>query len=524
MGQALYRTYRSKSLAEVMGQEHITQTLANAIKSGRISHAYLFTGPRGTGKTSTARILAYAINDLPYTGQPHLDIIEIDAASNRRIDDIRDLRDKVHIMPISARYKVYIIDEVHMLTGEAFNALLKTLEEPPEHVIFIMATTEVHKLPATIVSRAQRYSFRPAETSVVVKHLANIAKQEKITIDTPALTLIAEHGDGSFRDSISLLDQLANVSDGAINAELVEQTLGLAPRDSMQKLIDAMLAANQRDILAQMEQLALTGTTTTSLLAQLLRALQAVATKNPSLYQLIDNLLEVPRAYDPSLKLLTTLMKFTSNNLDKPRVASVAKHASANAAVAEPLLDIAVKTHPQAKPSVSSAVADEIASPVIKIDSSSIEPDSQQAKIEDHSDKKADNSEQTHSNEVGTAQELDDITEQQWSSIMAEVKQKSQPVFVVLRMASWDFDRAAQTLNLTFKFQLHRNKMEDTKSKDILATTIASQLGSAPIIKTALGQKAAAAKPSVDKVDPTANSVIEVMGGGELINPTGQTI
>src|SRR6266540_3491740 len=162
MGRALYRTYRSKKLAEIVGQEHITTALNHALEKGMISHAYLFTGPRGVGKTSIARILAHEINGLPYDDdQTHLDIIEIDAASNRRIDEIRDLRDKVHVAPSSAKYKVYIINEVHMLTKEALNALLKTLEEPPAHVVFILATTEAHKLPETIISRTQRYAFKP---------------------------------------------------------------------------------------------------------------------------------------------------------------------------------------------------------------------------------------------------------------------------------------------------------------------------------------------------------------------------
>src|SRR3982751_4633112 len=176
MGQALYRKYRSKSFDDVVGQDHITKTLKNALSSGRISHAYLFTGPRGVGKTSVARILAHEVNDLPYTDESiHLDIIEIDAASNRRIDEIRDLRDKVHITPTSAKYKVYIIDEVHMLTKEAFNALLKTLEQPPAHCIFILATTEAHKLPETIISRTQRYTFKPVDLPKVVEHLRPIA-------------------------------------------------------------------------------------------------------------------------------------------------------------------------------------------------------------------------------------------------------------------------------------------------------------------------------------------------------------
>ncbi|MEK7153167.1 MAG: DNA polymerase III subunit gamma/tau, partial [Patescibacteria group bacterium] len=176
MGKALYRTYRSKKLSEIVGQEHITTALDHALKKGTISHAYLFTGPRGVGKTSIARILAHEINGLPYNeDRPDLDIIEIDAASNRRIDEIRDLRDKVHIAPTSAKYKVYIIDEVHMLTKEAFNALLKTLEEPPAHVIFILATTEVYKLPETIISRTQRFAFKPVDMPKVIAHLRHIA-------------------------------------------------------------------------------------------------------------------------------------------------------------------------------------------------------------------------------------------------------------------------------------------------------------------------------------------------------------
>src|ERR1700712_4212867 len=177
MGQALYRKYRSKSLDEVVGQEHITQTLKQALKSGRISHAYLFTGPRGVGKTSIARILAHELNGLPYDDeQSHLDIIEIDAASNNGVEDVRDLREKAYIAPTSGKYKVYIIDEVHMLSKAAFNALLKILEEPPAHVVFILATTEVHKIPETIISRTQRYIFKPVEHDKVVEHLKYISK------------------------------------------------------------------------------------------------------------------------------------------------------------------------------------------------------------------------------------------------------------------------------------------------------------------------------------------------------------
>ena len=243
MSQALYRKYRSKSLADVVGQDHITDILTRALKSGRVAHAYLLTGPRGVGKTSIARILAHEINGLPYSDDStHLDIIEIDAASNNGVEDVRDLREKVQIAPTSAAKKVYIIDEVHMLSKQAFNALLKTLEEPPAHVVFILATTNVEKLPATIVSRTQRFGFRAISPDDAVKHLAYIAEQEKIQIDEAAIRLIAERGDGSFRDSISLLDQLSSLADDrqGITVELIETSLGLAPVEMVNKLITAV--------------------------------------------------------------------------------------------------------------------------------------------------------------------------------------------------------------------------------------------------------------------------------------------
>jgi len=241
--QVFYRRWRPQTLAEVVGQEQITQTLNNALSSGHISHAYLFCGPRGTGKTSTGRILAKAVNCLSNEGKGEpcntclmcqsitegraLDVIEVDAASNRGIDEIRDLREKVNYAPNQARYKVYIIDEVHMLTKEASNALLKTLEEPPPHVIFILATTEVHKVLPTIMSRCQRFDFRRISQADVVSKLINIGKKEGIKIKSEALRLIAKAATGSLRDAENLLEQLTTYYGKKIDLQQVQTILGI---------------------------------------------------------------------------------------------------------------------------------------------------------------------------------------------------------------------------------------------------------------------------------------------------------
>ena len=241
MSVAFYRKYRSKKLSEVVGQKHITDVLDLALKQEKIAHAYLFTGPRGVGKTSIARILAHEINNLPYSEESeHPDIIEIDAASNNSVEDIRDLREKIQTAPFSAKFRIYIIDEVHMLSKSAFNALLKTLEEPPKHTIFILATTDAHKLPATIISRTQQFVFHFIDKKDICEHLAFIAKNEGVKISPEALEIIAEKGGGSFRDSISLLDQISSVGrDEEISAEKIEQILGLAPKKQILELIES---------------------------------------------------------------------------------------------------------------------------------------------------------------------------------------------------------------------------------------------------------------------------------------------
>ena len=333
MSRALYRTYRSRSLDEIVGQSHITRILQRAIARGHIAHAYLLTGPRGVGKTSIARILAHEINGLPYTDEStHLDIIEIDAASNNSVEDIRDLRDKVQIAPTSSPKKIYIIDEVHMLSKSAFNALLKTLEEPPEHVVFILATTDADKLPATILSRVQRFNFRAISPRDAAKHLAFIAEQEKIAITPDALELIAEQGKGSFRDSISLLDQLRSLSDETIDRAMVAEVLGLAQDELVEGLLAAYATADIGRAARLIDEAEAAGTPAELLAEQLLGIARQRVVEDAALLPLLDKLLAVLRAGWPRIALLTALASQAT-----PPVAAPHRRQPSPATVSEPV-------------------------------------------------------------------------------------------------------------------------------------------------------------------------------------------
>ena len=270
--QSLYRKYRSQTFADLVGQDAASRALQGAIISGRVAHAYLFSGSRGTGKTSAARLLAKSLN---CTGRPRnsaepcnvcqsclemtagtaLDLIEIDAASNRGIDEIRDLREKVNLAPALGPYKVYIIDEAHMLTEPAFNALLKTLEEPPAHVVFVLCTTDAQKIPLTVIGRCQQFVFRRHSEEQIIDRLSYIAKAEKVSVDPEAMQLIARTAQGSMRDAVGLLDQLVPLASGPISLESARSLLGIADPRVLDALLDHVLAGRAAEALAELNRI-----------------------------------------------------------------------------------------------------------------------------------------------------------------------------------------------------------------------------------------------------------------------------
>jgi DNA polymerase III, subunit gamma and tau len=426
MSQALYRKYRSRSLDEVLGQDHVTNILRRALEQGKIAHAYLLTGPRGVGKTSVARILAHEINQLPYDEEAsHLDIIEIDAASNNGVDDIRALREKAQVAPVSAPKKIYIIDEVHMLSKPAFNALLKTLEEPPAHVVFILATTDADKLPATILSRVQQFFFRPIPVDIMARQLMTIAEKEGFTIGADAARLIAERSRGGFRDGISMLDQLSALAGASkpLSASDVAQYLGLSATETLENLLELYQQRDAPGALNLLGKLEQTGTDPVVLSRQLLSLLRARLHQQPALIQLIKQLIEVDRHPHPDLKLLTIFMDNGKQTAD---------------------------TSPEPSPLIANPKA--TAKPPLTI-----------------------------SKPLASATNID------WDKIITLAKEQSFAIATLLQQCSWRRD--GNTLTLYAGNAFTKKKLDDAKNRPLIATIVQQVAGTELDIET-IGQKA----------------------------------
>lgn len=487
MSQALYRKYRSRSLDEVLGQDHVTNILRRALEQGKIAHAYLLTGPRGVGKTSVARILAHEINQLPYDEEAsHLDIIEIDAASNNGVDDIRALREKAQVAPVSAPKKIYIIDEVHMLSKPAFNALLKTLEEPPAHVVFILATTDADKLPATILSRVQQFFFHPISVDVMARQLMAIAEEEGFSIEEDAARLIAERSRGGFRDGISMLDQLSILAtpDQPLTVAMVTEYLGLSDAATLEKLLDLYQSEDSSDILSILQELEQSGISPTVVSHQLLSIARTRLRKNPGLVELIQQLIEVDRHPHPDLKLLTIFMQHHAQPV-RP------KKTVAQAVTATPTV---IST-----PAKPASLAEKPAK------SQSTKPTEPVKKTSENQDAKPAQSTKkspTKSRKSGAPLELD------WQKVIEQAKEKSVGLSSLLQKSQWAFDGDKLTIFAGSAF--YKKKLDDAKNRPLLAEIITAETGMELEVDI-IGEK----KPPEDE---KLAEIAAMMGGGEEVN------
>lgn len=516
---ALYRKYRPTKLADVIGQPQVTDILAAMAKTGQFAHSYLFTGQRGTGKTTVARILAHLINQLDYEDgavSQHVDIIEIDAASNNSVDDIRNLRDSINLAPMQCPYKVYIIDEFHMLSKAAFNALLKTIEEPPRHAIFILATTELQKVPATILSRVQRYQFRTVAPDVLAKHLRKICTSERIAIDDAALQLIAEQGGGSVRDSITILDQMAS-SGQAITCDQVEHTLGLITSQQLTELWTAIGQQDSPRIIQLVQAFTASGIGATSIARQLIKFLTRQASASPALYALIDQLLEVDKSAMPEAKLIAVLV-----------CASLKANATAKIHVgAMPQLNVIIDQATEPKPTAPAKPA----APTSKATKNTPAPATTEAqsvttKPAQPAQPKSAAANNTISNSSTTAAEpaaaqseatapaatpAPDNFDGNLSLELIEDKLKEADevsAASLIRNCEYRYNKSANLVTFFFGKAFHRKKADTDKFRSAVARAITAEYRFTPSIEI-----------SKDKVpaDSDASKIMEIMGGGEVV-------
>ncbi len=525
MSQALYRKWRPQTWDEVVGQEHVIQTLHNALIGERVAHAYLFAGPRGTGKTTTARLLAKAVNCLaddlaqrPCGGCAHckavsegrfLDLIEIDAASNTSVDDVRDLRDKINFSPNQGRYKVYIIDEVHMLSTAAFNALLKTLEEPPSHAIFILATTEIHKIPATVLSRCQRHEFRRIPVADIVAHLRIKAEQEKILVATDALTLISRQATGALRDAISLLDQLASTGQ-KITLEMAQNLLGTAASQAVLDIVEALIA-RQPDIGINTLQIALDGGSDPRQFAR-----QFVDYLRDLLLMRMGNADQIDATSETRAIMARQAQAFTSAELLRLiRLFNAAANDSKNAWQPSLPLELAFveALEPQDETEPELASAPSRAKPAMA-------PRKTMPKVESTASAETVNVEASPANTPVDGLPLEDQTfkrvTEQWKRILQTIGQRSKQTQALLNSCK-PFGMKDGVLFLGFNGEFAKTKMEKGEHMDLTRQTIQQVLGlDLPMRCFVASGRSGTLPPDVESDGMVAAAMRDL--GGELVD------
>lgn len=468
MSTVLYRKYRSQNFDELVGQDHITKILKNAVKKDQLSHAYLLVGSRGTGKTSTARILAKAVNcKSPLKdGNPcnkceicesisngnFLDLIEIDAASNRGIDQIRELKERIEFSPSEGRFKVYIIDEVHMLTNEAFNALLKTLEEPPAHIIFILATTDVHKLPATILSRCQRYDFRLGSDEEIRKTLKEIVKKEKIKVEDGAMDILVRNSKGSYRDALSLLDVVVNGQSNDGNSNIVtedetRQILGLPELNIVNNLLGALMEGNAQLALECIKELEVKGT---------------------NLSQFVSYTLEILREIlVAKLSGLNTPHYPFSKDMDQKKLVS--------------LINAFLNAERDLKSTSSPILVVQMLIPIFCSEEKVLESKTKEKKVEKKRDVKTGTILEKKSEKIEVINSdanilnVDDI-QKRWKDIVERVKPQNNTLSAFLSVSK-AVEIKGDVLNIEVPFKFYKDQIEDYASKQIICTSINEVLG-----------------------------------------------
>ena len=515
---ALYRQWRPQTFADVVGQYHVVTTLKNAITHQKLAHAYLFAGPRGTGKTTLAKLLAKAINcEQPKDVEPCnecpaclgitsgrvVDVVEMDAASNRGVDEIRSLLEQVRYAPTEVKHKVYIIDEVHMLTGESFNALLKTLEEPPEHVVFILATTDAHKLPATIISRTQRFQFQPINPNKVTAHLKEIAKEENISVDDDALALMAAHGQGSFRDSISLLDQAANYAQ-PITADTVNTLLGIPPLALLEQLLDSLTSADRAKLVHALHQLFAQGYPAPAISSQLSsllrqRLINGETTLASSVtLDLLEKLLDVSSSASPELYLEICLLKSQTQviipinpNDPSKKAASSEEEETTKVQALESKPTVQTQTNNMPSPNQDKRNKES----TVKIQE--VKDESSQAKPP-----------------ASTKQALN---KNSWVEVLNLLKSRYNTLYGVVRMASTDFSASDNTLTLKFAFPFHQKRVNDLKNRKIIQDAIYKVCGQNYTIECIV-DKELLSKSTANTEDTELEAINSIFGGGEIID------